>query len=85
MEPIKRVIYFRHIPPPSHLKKLKQRFRLSPITVNGLSVATISPADLNLFQQCVDLGFFQIRNIKPNEHTIPNASQQKQHPHLGRW
>lgn len=61
---MKKEIYFRRLPHPYYLKRLKQRFRLTPITVNGVSVATISEGDETVFQKCADMGFFEVRNRK---------------------
>lgn len=67
MDTLKRVIYFRRLPSPDKLHKLKTRFNLSPITVNGLSVATIGTKDIDVFQKCIERGFFEVRNITIKE------------------
>lgn len=50
------------MPHPYYLNKIKQRFHLTPITVNGVSIATIDKGDEGIFQTCLDRGFFQARN-----------------------
>lgn len=59
---MKKTIYFHRLPHPYYLAKLRQRFRLTPITVNGISVATIAEGDEEIFQKCADMGLFKIRN-----------------------
>ena len=61
---MKKEIYFRRLPHPVSLAKIKQRFKLTPITVNGISVATIADGDEDVFQKCADMGFFDVRNKK---------------------
>lgn len=61
---MKKEIYFRRLPRPATLAKIKQRFQLTPITVNGISVAIIVEGDEDVFQKCVDMGFFEVRNRK---------------------
>lgn len=50
------------MPHPYYLNKIKQRFHLTPITVNGVSIATIDKGDEGIFQTCLAKGFFQLRN-----------------------
>lgn len=60
----KVTIYWRRMLTPDKMTRLKERFHISGITVNGLSIATIDDGDEEIFQQCVDRGFFTVRNHK---------------------
>lgn len=64
---MERIIYFRRLPRHSDLDRIKQRFHLSPITVNGISHAVIDDGDVQIFNKCVQLGFFEVRNQKKNK------------------
>ena len=59
---MERIIYFRRLPRRQELDKIKQRFHLSPITVNGISHAIIDDGDEQVFNKCEQLGFFEVRN-----------------------
>ena len=61
---MKREIYFHQMPHPYYLNRIKQRFHLTPITVNGVSTATVDEGDEEVFNRCAEMGFFQIRNRK---------------------
>lgn len=64
-------VYFRRLPKPLDMAKLRQRFLISGVTVNGIAHATVLPGDEDVFQKCIDMGFFEIRNIvKPKNLDI---------------
>lgn len=60
-------------------RKIKDRFGLSGMTVNGESVGDISQSDYPLFLECAKRGFFTIRNkpIKDDEKNNPIKDDEK--------
>lgn len=65
-------IYWRRMLTPDKMQKLKARFHISGITVNGLSIATIDDGDEEIFRQCIERGFFVVRHRKKNENAYGN-------------
>lgn len=57
-------IYWRRTLDPDKMRRLKERFHIGGISVNGLSLASVDDGDEEIFQQCIDRGFFIVRGQK---------------------
>lgn len=59
---IQKVIYWHRKLSQNALDKIKRRFHITVITVNGESIATLDDGDEEAFRKCIDGGFFIVRN-----------------------
>lgn len=58
---MKATIYWHKRLDPVNIAKIKKRFHIDGITVNGISTAVIDVDDEDLFRECLKRDFFRLR------------------------